>query len=134
MFVKKNTPAKTKAYSAVRNAKRKGNLVTKKTCQSCGSVRKLMAHHEDYNKPLEVMFLCQSCHANRHNALGWGVFGRPKLSWEYNFDILELFDFAIIKNTTIDRMSVLTNRFKRHTGRSIRCISIDGGIIVIRVK
>ena len=31
---------------------------------------KVIAHHEDYDKPLDVMWLCRSCHVKRHAEIG----------------------------------------------------------------
>jgi hypothetical protein len=28
-----------------------------------------LAHHEDYDRPLDVMWLCQPCHKQRHKEL-----------------------------------------------------------------
>jgi hypothetical protein len=28
-----------------------------------------LAHHEDYDKPLEVVWLCQPCHKQRHKEI-----------------------------------------------------------------
>ena len=42
-------------------------------CENCGCYKKakdgrnlIHAHHNDYNKPLEVTWLCQSCHHGWH--------------------------------------------------------------------
>lgn len=37
-------------------------------CQGCGAVaeKTLNKHHEDYNKPLEVIYFCDDCHRNAH--------------------------------------------------------------------
>jgi len=51
------------------------NLVNKKhktemknmNCYDCKTKKAEHKHHEDYNKPLEVVFLCRSCHKKRHN-------------------------------------------------------------------
>jgi ribosomal protein S27AE len=37
-------------------------------CVRCGATKSL-AHHEDYDKPLDVMWLCQPCHKQRHKEL-----------------------------------------------------------------
>ena len=33
-------------------------------CSRCGEARKITAHHPDYDKPLDVVWLCYECHAN----------------------------------------------------------------------
>jgi hypothetical protein len=55
------------AHRAVAKAIRQGDLV-KSACVRCSSV-KSVAHHEDYDKPLEVMWLCDLCHKQRHREL-----------------------------------------------------------------
>lgn len=37
-------------------------------CEDCSKrTRKLVAHHADYNKPLDVGWLCRACHGVRHS-------------------------------------------------------------------
>lgn len=55
------------AHSAVSRAIRSGELV-RQPCSRCNDP-KSVAHHEDYDKPLEVMWLCQACHKQRHKEL-----------------------------------------------------------------
>lgn len=55
------------AHSSVARAIRNGSLV-RQPCVRCGEA-KSVAHHEDYDKPLEVMWLCQPCHKQRHKEL-----------------------------------------------------------------
>lgn len=55
------------AHSAVARAIKAGNLV-RSPCIKCGESKSL-AHHEDYDKPLDVMWLCQPCHKQRHKEL-----------------------------------------------------------------
>jgi 1,4-alpha-glucan branching enzyme len=61
-----NNPAARKAHLAVREALRTGKL--KKQSCSCGSL-KSHAHHDDYDKPLEVIWLCPQCHKTLHKEL-----------------------------------------------------------------
>ena len=58
---------RSRAHSAVSHAIRGGTLV-RLPCIRCGE-QKSVAHHEDYDKPLEVMWLCQPCHKQRHKEL-----------------------------------------------------------------
>jgi hypothetical protein len=55
------------AHSTVARAVRNGSLV-RLPCIRCGK-EKSVAHHEDYDKPLDVMWLCQPCHKQRHKEL-----------------------------------------------------------------
>jgi hypothetical protein len=56
-----------RAHKAVLQAIQKGFLF-RLPCERCGAVKSL-AHHEDYDKPLDVMWLCQPCHKQRHKEL-----------------------------------------------------------------
>ena len=62
-------PEKYKARTAVSNAMRDGKLI-KKPCYLCGN-EKSQAHHDDYSKPLEVLWVCSLCHikVERKNCL-----------------------------------------------------------------
>lgn len=55
---------KYRARTAVGNAVRDGRLVPQ-PCEVCGS-EKVQAHHEDYSKPLDVIWLCFEHHRARH--------------------------------------------------------------------
>lgn len=54
--------ANTRAYT--REYIRRG-VLNKINCERCGS-EKTEAHHEDYQKPLEVIWLCRKCHLEYH--------------------------------------------------------------------
>ena len=58
---------RTYAHNMVARAIRSGSLLRQFCCR-CGEA-KTVAHHEDYDKPLEVMWLCQPCHKQRHKEL-----------------------------------------------------------------
>jgi hypothetical protein len=57
-------PEKKKATTAVSNALRDGRM-DRKPCEVCGAHR-AQAHHDDYSKPLDVVWLCSTHHAERH--------------------------------------------------------------------
>ena len=40
--------------------------MTRGACIDCGATEKIEAHHVDYDRPLEVMWLCRSDHMKRH--------------------------------------------------------------------
>ena len=55
------------AHSAVARAIKSG-LLARLPCSQCGAVNSV-AHHEDYDKPLKVVWLCQSCHVQHHKKM-----------------------------------------------------------------
>ena len=58
---------RTAAHNAVARAIAKGLLV-RQPCERCGN-EKSIAHHDDYDRKLDVMWLCQPCHKQRHKEL-----------------------------------------------------------------
>ena len=56
---------KNQARSKLRQAVKKG-IIVRKRCGKCGGER-VEGHHEDYSKPLEVMWFCRDCHIDRHH-------------------------------------------------------------------
>lgn len=60
-----NNPLGYKAHTAVSNAVRDGKLF-KKPCEICGD-NKVHAHHKDYSKPLDIVWLCPKCHHRLHS-------------------------------------------------------------------
>ncbi len=54
------------AVSKVSSAIDRGELVRPEECSYCGEYKKTDGHHEDYGKPLEVIWLCRKCHQQRH--------------------------------------------------------------------
>lgn len=55
------------AHNAVARAIRKGTIV-RMPCERCGNP-KSYAHHENYDEKLNVMWLCQPHHKERHKEL-----------------------------------------------------------------
>jgi hypothetical protein len=62
---RKDNPEKYKAHTAVNNAVRDGRLI-KQPCEVCGDM-KSHAHHNDYAKPFEVIWLCALHHQREHH-------------------------------------------------------------------
>jgi len=57
---------KRNARQKVRDHILSGKIIKPKDCSSCSIVNKLEAHHSDYSKPLEIVWLCRSCHVTIH--------------------------------------------------------------------
>jgi hypothetical protein len=60
-------PKKAACAQAVKAAVKSGKL-TKLPCSVCGS-KKSQAHHDDYDKPLDVIWFCHRHHGARHREL-----------------------------------------------------------------
>lgn len=57
-------PDRYRAHYAVTNAVRDGRLVKPDRCEQCMETHpRIHGHHDDYSKPLDVRWLCPSCHA-----------------------------------------------------------------------
>jgi hypothetical protein len=63
---RQENPKKYKARNFVNNALKNGFLIKPQHCEKCLLGKKLHGHHCDYNKPLDVMWLCTQCHADWH--------------------------------------------------------------------
>ena len=53
---------RSRARAIATQALKRGKLVAPSICKNCEKRRRLEMHHEDYAKPLEVVFLCRPCH------------------------------------------------------------------------
>ena len=51
-------------WKKISQAKKSGEL-KQKPCEVCGRIDSI-AHHDGYNKPLDVRWLCRPCHYQRH--------------------------------------------------------------------
>ena len=61
-------PEKEKARQAVKYAVHIGELKRSVFCEGCGLPAETQAHHPDYSKPLEVIWLCRPCHRKLHKS------------------------------------------------------------------
>lgn len=61
---RQNNPAGYKAHTALGYALKDGK-VCKEPCLFCGR-EDVHAHHRDYSKPLDVIWLCPKCHHRLH--------------------------------------------------------------------
>ena len=65
----KKYPEKVKARCKLSYAIQKGEIKKPKECFKCDRETRLSGHHDDYNKPLVVEWLCSSCHKAKHSRL-----------------------------------------------------------------
>jgi len=72
-FYRDGEKADGKAQNILEYAIKSGVIERKTHCEKCGDTgtfkdgrTKIQAHHSDYNKPLEVDWLCQKCHHKWH--------------------------------------------------------------------
>lgn len=61
---KKRNPSKNRAHSLVYFGVKTGKLI-KTPCSVCGEER-VQAHHDDYEKPYEVLWVCGAHHREIH--------------------------------------------------------------------
>jgi hypothetical protein len=64
-YVKRNRH-KSNARQKLARALLKGKVKRANNCEHCGIEDNIQGHHYDYNKPLDVIWLCSKCHANEH--------------------------------------------------------------------
>ena len=66
-----SNPKIYRAHTMVNNHKRRGNLSQLK-CEVCG-ISNTVAHHDDYDKPLNIRWLCNHHHKEWHAINGEGL-------------------------------------------------------------
>jgi hypothetical protein len=54
------------------NALRAGNIIKPDHCSACNKIKIIIAHHDDYRFPLQIRWLCRSCHQYWHKSFGQG--------------------------------------------------------------
>jgi len=62
----KNNPLKEWSRNELTKAIQRGDIIRPDKCSECGKECVPDGHHEDYRKPLDVIWLCRTCHGKRH--------------------------------------------------------------------
>lgn len=66
---RKRNPEKARAWNAVQRAVKSGLLVRPEKCSRCDVECKPEASHDDYDRPLDVEWLCKTCHRHKDRPL-----------------------------------------------------------------
>ena len=72
---------KRNAQHRLQRAVKAGKLTRPNHCERCSIPGRIDAHHTDYSKPLDVQWLCTSCHMTEHKnreqvrTFKWGRWG-----------------------------------------------------------
>lgn len=64
---RKNFPEKDKARRLLNQTIRNNKIIRPGKCSKCNKICIPDAHHEDYSRPLDVVWLCRQCHRQLHN-------------------------------------------------------------------
>jgi len=63
---KRKNDKKEKARDILNKAVKTGIILKPDICAKCGRAIKLTAHHDNYDEPLKVEWLCYECHGKLH--------------------------------------------------------------------
>jgi hypothetical protein len=70
VIARSKTPQAKLAHKLTIEAIKSGKLV-KEPCEICESIDQIVAHHPDYERPLDVRWLCNPCHMKLHALMRW---------------------------------------------------------------
>ena len=63
---RQRNPQQAKAHRTLSHAVWKRKIIKPDKCSLCGQMAKVQGHHEDYSKPLDVLWICFDCHLAKH--------------------------------------------------------------------
>lgn len=75
---RREKPEMYRAYSIVEEAIKHGELIRPDVCSKCGKNDDIVAHHDDYDRPMDVVWLCLSCDRQLHADLRRKSLVKPK--------------------------------------------------------
>lgn len=67
MYWSRYDPREHLAHTKLNRAVKLGRIKKPANCESCGEAKRLSGHHDDYDKPLDVRWLCAKCHRRFHS-------------------------------------------------------------------
>lgn len=112
---------KTKAHRDVSYAIKKGTLV-RQPCEKCGTTANVVAHHEDYTKPLDVVWLCKQHHKERHLEIDRENKDKPKPDMvnhpaHYTAGGIETIEYIRAKLSPEEYVGYLRGNIMKYTSR-----------------
>jgi len=67
-WFRKHNPVEYAAHILLSNAVKSGKIKKPTKCSNCNKRTMIHGHHENYHKPLDVIWLCPVCHKLLHKA------------------------------------------------------------------
>ncbi len=118
-------------YNGIQKATRQGKMKRAKDvqCEKCGKMAD-HRHHEDYSKPLDVVYLCRKCHVDLHVEKR-GHFGRPRL---YNFDRIPVGGYGILRDYAVVNATPIVFHQKKLKGGDFKCFAWGNDTVVFRLQ
>lgn len=117
-------PEKAKAHNAVATAVRWGRLKPPDCCEVCKLASKVHGHHEDYSRPLEVIWVCPDCHKGLHHPHRLPKRHIPPPYKPHH----KKYQPAPKRDKLLDKAKRL-----RQSGKSYRCIAVELGVTAATV-
>jgi hypothetical protein len=112
---------KKKAHQAVAYAIQTKRLI-RQPCERCNTTQNVVAHHEDYNKPLDVMWLCKQHHKERHMEIDKENKDKPKTDMvnhppHYTQGGIETIEYIRAKLSPEEYVGYLRGNIMKYTSR-----------------
>jgi hypothetical protein len=112
---------KRKAHQDVSYAIQTKRLI-RQPCERCGTTEHVVAHHEDYSKPLEVVWLCKKHHKERHMEIDRENKTKPKVDMinhppHYTHGGIETIAYIRAKLSPEGYVGYLRGNIEKYNGR-----------------
>jgi hypothetical protein len=111
----RGTEAQRACWIRYERALKRGELI-RDACQHCGDI-KSQGHHEDYTKPLDVIWLCRRCHTKEHQRLGWGYKNPPRAKKGQGLGLKQTEETQAKKSESLKKYWATADRSTRKTAR-----------------
>jgi hypothetical protein len=103
------------ARKMARNAMAAGKITKPSSCSRCGCIPRqseLDGHHPDYDRPLDIVWLCSNCHVNEHYP---NRAGKPRQK-DTKYTAVRIYQHSY------DKLKVLADKNKRSMSRMLEVL------------